>query len=132
MKNITKGQLEAILCEEIAKFEKEFMDRGLIELSAIIIKDAILVRLRGGLTLAETHLAKTSEGVELIKKTRFSLLSEARDMLDSIILRITGSKIISLHSDISTKNGESVIVFILDHNLGSQLKANNQIRSRFA
>ncbi len=122
MKNITKGQMEVKISEEMVKFEKEFMGRGPIETNTVIAKDAIFIRLKGVLTPAEVHVAQTSEGAELIKRTRFQFLNGARDLLDEIVKRITDCKIICLHSDISTKNGERVIVFILDRNLESELK----------
>lgn len=114
--------MEVKISEEMVKFEKEFMGRGPIETNTVIAKDAIFIRLKGVLTPAEVHVAQTSEGAELIKRTRFQFLNGARDLLDEIVKRITDCKIICLHSDISTKNGERVIVFILDRNLESELK----------
>jgi uncharacterized protein YbcI len=58
----------------------------------------------------------------LIKKTRVQLLEGARALLRNIILDITDCKTKSRHSDISTKTGERVIVFILDQNLESRFK----------
>ncbi len=117
-----KGQLEAKISEAMIKFEKEFMGRGPMETDTFIIKDAVLIRLKGVLTPAEEHLAKTSEGADLIKKTRVQLLEGARALLRNIIINITGCQIRSLHSDISTKTGERVIVFVLDQNLESRFK----------
>ena len=123
MEKLTKGQLEAKISEAIIKFEKEFMGRGPIETNTFIIKDAVLVRLKGVLTPAEKQLAKSAEGALLIKKTRVQLLEGARYLLKDIIMTITGCNINSLHSDISTKTGEKVIVFVLDKNLESHYKA---------
>ncbi len=120
MEKISKGQLEAKISEAIIKFEKEFMGRGPKETTTYIIKDIILIRLKGVLTPAEEQLAKSSEGALLIKKTRMQLLEGARALLHNIIMEITGYKIRSLHSDISTKTGERVIVFIVDQNLESK------------
>ncbi|MDR4496962.1 MAG: DUF2294 domain-containing protein [Candidatus Scalindua sp.] len=123
MVKLTKGQLEAKISEAMIKFEKEFMGRGPRETDTIIIKDAILIRLKGVLTPAEEQLAKTSEGAYLIKKIRVQLLESAKALLGQIIIDITGCKIKSLNSDISTKTGERVIVFILDQNLESRFKS---------
>ena len=71
---MTKGQLEAEISEAIIKFEKEYMGRGSIETKTYIINDLLFVRLKGVLTLAEEHLAKTLNGAKLIKKTRSQLL----------------------------------------------------------
>lgn len=117
MEKMTKGQMEARISEAMIKFEKEFMGRGPKETVTYIIKDIIFVRLKGVLTPAEEQLAKTSEGADLIKKTRVQLLEGARVLLRNIIIDIADCKIISLHSDISTRTGERVIIFTLDQNL---------------
>lgn len=54
------------------------MGRGPVETNTFIIKDIILIRLKGVLTQAEKQLAKSSEGALLIKKTRVQLLEGAR------------------------------------------------------
>jgi len=112
----TKGQLEAEISEAIIKFEKEYMGRGPEETKTYIIDDMVLVRLRGVLTLAEKNLAKIQRDRHnrtLIKQVRIELLESARDILDLLIQDITGCKLISLHTDISTSTGERVIIFTL-------------------
>ena len=113
----TKGQLEAEISEAIIKFEKEYMGRGPDETKSYIIDDMILVRLRNVLTPAEKQLANTddyAEGKALIKQVRIQLLEKARMLLESIIHDVTGQKVVSLHTDISTVTGERVIIFALD------------------
>jgi uncharacterized protein YbcI len=117
MGNMTKGQIEAQISEAIIKFEKEYMGRGPMETKTYIIKDMVFVRLKGVLTPAEEQLAKSAEGAELIKKTRVQLLEGARLLLENIISDITSCQIKSLHTDISTKTGERIIIFTLDQNL---------------
>lgn len=114
MPDMTKGQIEAQICEAIIKFEKEYMGRGPKETKTYIIKDMVFVRLKGVLTPAEEQLAKTVEGADLIKRTRVQLLEGARRLLENIILDITHCQVKSLHTDISTKTGERVIVFTLE------------------
>lgn len=113
----TKGQVEAEISEAIIKFEKEYMGRGPVETKTCIIKDMILVRLVGVLTPAEGKLAKSEKGASLIKKLRVQLIEGARSLLENTIFDITGLKLRSLHTDISTKTGERVIIFILQENL---------------
>lgn len=117
MSVMSKGQTEAQISEAIIKFEKEYMGRGPMEAKTYIIKDMVFVRLKGVLTPAEEQLAKTAEGADLIKKTRVQLLEGARLLLENIISEITGCQITSLHTDISTKTGERVIIFTLEQNL---------------
>ena len=110
----TRGEVEAQISEAIIRFEKEHMGRGPKETKTYIIDDMIFVRLKGVLTPAEEHLSKTDEGADLIKKARVNLLEGAWTLLENIVLDITGCKIQSLHSDISTKTGERMIIFTLD------------------
>ena len=117
MKKITKSQLEAKISEEIIKIEKDFMGRGSIETRTYIIKDAVFVRLNGVLTPAEKQLAKTADGADLIKETRIQLLQGAGGLLKNSITEITGCSIKSFHSDLSTRTGEKIIVFVLDRDL---------------
>ena len=117
MDNKTKGQIEAQISEAIIRFEKEYMGRGPTETKTYIIKDMIFVRLKGVLTPAEEQLAKTAEGADLIKKTRMQLLESARVLLEKMISEITGFEVQSMHTDVSTKTGERVIIFTLDKNL---------------
>ncbi|MBU4305441.1 MAG: DUF2294 domain-containing protein [Candidatus Omnitrophica bacterium] len=114
MENRTKGQIEAQISESIIRFEKEYMGRGPQETKTYIIKDMVFIRLKGVLTPAEEQLAKTTEGADLIKKTRVQLLEGARLLLENIVSDITGCQVKSLHTDISTKTGERIIIFTLD------------------
>jgi uncharacterized protein YbcI len=116
MKNRTKGQLEARICEAVIQFEKEFMGRGPLETKAYIIDDLVLVRLRNVLTKAELKLASSSEskdGRELVKRVRITLLEQGRPLLEEAVENILGVKVRSLHTDISTVTGERVILFSL-------------------
>ncbi|MBI3008098.1 MAG: DUF2294 domain-containing protein [Candidatus Omnitrophica bacterium] len=122
MGNRTKGQTEAQISDAIIKFEKEYMGRGPTETKTYILKDMVFVRLKGVLTPAEEQLAKTAEGADLIKKTRVQLLESARILLENLVSDITGCQVRSLHTDISTKTGERVIIFTLDQNLEDEFK----------
>jgi len=123
MENKTKGQIEAQISEAIIRFEKEYMGRGPIETKAYIIKDMVLVRLKGVLTPAEEQLTKSAEGADLIKRTRMQLIEGARALLENMVSDITCCQIRSLHTDISTKTGERVIIFTLDQNLDDRFVA---------
>ena len=113
----TKGELEAQISESINKFEKEYMGRGPSEIKTYIINDMVFVRLKGVLTPAEDQLSKSPEGADLIKKTRMQLMDSARVLLEKMVRNLTGSQVSSLHNDISSRTGESIIVFILEKNL---------------
>ncbi len=76
----------------------------------------VLVRLQGVLTAAEQKLAEVEErsrGRDLIKQMRLELIEHGRPLLEIVIKEILGVQVTSLHTDISTRTGESVILFTL-------------------
>lgn len=112
----TKGEIEAVICEGISRFEQDYMGRGPKDIHAHLIQDLILVRLQGVLTAAEQQLVKslpTDKGRDLLKQVRTHLVETARPKMESMIQDITGAKVLSLHHDISTVTGEEVLLFTL-------------------
>ncbi len=109
----TRGEVEAALANAIIQFEKDHLGRGPMEARVFVIEDMILVRLRGVLTPAEVKLAQDPDGHNLIKQVRRQLLEGSRSLLDEIVEQATGSRVVSLHTDISVKTSEQVIVFTL-------------------
>jgi uncharacterized protein YbcI len=116
----TRGQLEATFTTAIIKFEKEYLGRGPLEARTFFIQDLILVRLRGVLTAAEMKLAENREGQILVKETRRQLFETSRQLLDNIVRDILDCQMISLHTDMSTKTGERVVVITVDVDLNSK------------
>jgi uncharacterized protein YbcI len=117
----SKGQMEAEISNSLIQFEKDYMGRGPKESRTYIIDDLILIRLKGVLTPAEQQLAKNTSGADLIKKVRANLLEQARIFLTETIEKITGVPVISLHTDVSTRTGERVIIFTLQEHLEKKL-----------
>lgn len=126
MSPATRGEVEASLANAIIQFEKEHLGRGPAEARAFIIEDMILVRLRGVLTPAELSLAQTAEGHSLIKQVRRQLLEGSRSLLEAIVLEKTGCQVKGLHTDISIRNGERVIVFTMAEDLGERFGRTKQ------
>ncbi|MBD3422390.1 MAG: DUF2294 family protein [Chitinivibrionales bacterium] len=116
MPPITRGEAEAQITEAMVKFEREYMGRGPQESKTFIVEDTVFIRLRGVLTQAEKQLATSDSvtGRKLIKQVRQELIEKARYLLETIINDILGIKVKSLHTDISSKTGERVIVFTLE------------------
>ena len=113
----SKGRLEAAISEALTCFEKEYMGRGPTETRTYIIDNMVIVCLRGVITRAEYHLANCDEdgrGRQLIKEARMQLIEKARPVLEAAIRDIVGVGIQSLHTDISTRTGERLIVFTLE------------------
>ena len=96
------------------------MGRGQLETKTYILGDMVLVCLKGVPTKAEHQLANPGEvasGRELIKQVRISLLEKGRPLLEAVVESITGCKMISLHTDISTVTGERIILFTMEKDL---------------
>jgi uncharacterized protein YbcI len=115
----TKGEVEAAIRNAIIRFEQEFMGRGPDEVRAFIVRDIVLVRLKGVLTPAERQLAKTQDGVEMVKRLRQNLIAQGREKLCEQMSDITGAKATALYTDIDSQLGERIIVFTLDRDLES-------------
>lgn len=97
--NRTIGQVEAAITAEIVKFEREFGGRG-----PTVTKKTDRVAVNG-------HQEATTR--EMVKTMRREMLEIARPMLSKMIEALTGQSVVSLHTDLSTMNGDRVIVFLL-------------------
>jgi len=112
-----RGEVEARITEAMIRFEREFMGRGPTEARTYLIDDLVLVRMKGVITRAEHHLASadpTGRGRDLVKQSRTEMIEKARPMLAELIEKELGIKAISLHTDISVKSGERIIIFTLE------------------
>jgi len=92
------------------------MGRGPKAIKTHLHGDLLVVRLRGVLTAAEQHLAKSlpgEKGRDLLKQVRTHLVETARPVLEAMVTEVTGVKVVSLHHDISTVTGEEVVLFAL-------------------
>ena len=118
----TKGQLEADISVQIIQFEKEHLGRGPKEVKTFIIQDMILVRLKGILSPAEEKLATEADGTQLVKQIRRRLIESSRKVLENIIMELSNAKVKTLHTDISTRTGERVIIFVMDRNIEKNFK----------
>src|SRR6516164_10098236 len=112
----SQGEIEAAICEGISRFEQEYMGRGPKDIRTHLIGDLLVVRLAGVLTAAEQQLVKSlsaEKGRDLLKQVRTHLIETARPVMEAMIQEVTGSKVLSLHHDISTVTGEEVVLFTL-------------------
>ncbi|MBM3994729.1 MAG: DUF2294 domain-containing protein [Planctomycetes bacterium] len=111
----TRTEIEIEISRVLTRFEKECMGRGPLETRTYLVDDMIVVRLKGVLTPAERQLAQSENDRSqyLLKQVRNELLSRNRPMLEMLIRDIVGVDVQSVHTDISTKTGERIIVFTL-------------------
>ena len=115
-KTLTQEESEAAICDGIIRFQEEYLGWRSERIHAHLIKDLLVVRIVGALTLAEQQLGKSAspgKGRDLIKEVRKQLLEIARPMLESLVHEIAGVKVLSMHHDISTVTGEEVVIFSL-------------------
>lgn len=113
----SKGAIESEISRALTHWEKDYLGRGSLNVKSDILRDMIIVTLRGILTPAEYSLCENKEGLLSIKKTRTGLVESGVENLKEMILGITGLDVLSFHTDISTRTGERVIVFRLSSDL---------------
>jgi CheY-like chemotaxis protein/uncharacterized protein YbcI len=113
---LTQAESEAAVCEGIVRFQEEYFGGGAEQIRVHFIKDLLVIRILGALTVAERQLVKAvspEKGRDLIKQAREQLLELARPMLESMVHEVVGVKVLSMHHDISTVTGEEVVLFSL-------------------
>jgi uncharacterized protein YbcI len=113
----TKGQLEAEISDAMVKLQREQTGRGPNQAHAYILEDMVIVRMQEVLTPAERQLTGNPHGQSLIKQFHQQMHEIARSQMEEIIEAHTGCKVTSIHSDVSTKSGEQMAIFVLDCNL---------------
>ncbi|WP_035294779.1 DUF2294 domain-containing protein [Brevibacillus thermoruber] len=109
-----KKKLEADLSEAFIKLQRDLMGRGPQEAKTYIVGDMVILRFKGVLTVEEKHLVTNDTGKKLVKKMRQVLREMYSREFEGIVEKYTGCKVLSSHSDISTKMGERIEVFIMD------------------
>ena len=113
----TRSELESEISQAIIRFKKEYMGRGPLSVRTYLLEDMALVRLQCVPTAAEQKLGQVEErnrGRDLIKQVRLELIELRRPLLEAVVQAILKAGVVSLHTDISTRTGESVILFTVD------------------
>jgi uncharacterized protein YbcI len=125
----TKGMLEAEVSMALTQWEKDFLGRGSVVVKTDIVRNMIVVVLKGVLTPAEKLLSSKRDGMLSVKRLRSDLVEAGREDLERMIGTITEERVLSFHTDLSTRSGERVMVFMLERNLEERLasKPNNRL-----
>lgn len=123
--NKSKGTIESEISKSLTQWEKDFLGRGSVSVKTDILRDMIIVTLRGILSPAEYTLCKTKEGLLSVKRNRSALIESGIEDLKEIILNLTGVEVKSFYSDISTHTGERIMVFKLFDDLEKELQNMN-------
>lgn len=119
----TQGQIEDQLTKKSVSFFKDLFGIGPTEAKTYILEDMIIIRLKGPLLPIERKLLFGKKGIELVKHIRKNLHLLTVDDISNMINELTGQTVVSTHSDISTKTGEIMEVFILNSNYQKQLES---------
>jgi DNA-binding response OmpR family regulator len=70
---LTQAESEAAVCEGIIRFQADYLGGGAEHIRVYFIKDLLVIRILGALTVAERQLVKSlspEKGRDLIKQTR--------------------------------------------------------------
>ena len=122
---MTRGMAEAEFTRAIIRFEKEHLGRGPLDARTLFLGDMILVRLNGLMTPAEQKLAATGDGRDLVKEMRRQLFESSRPLLEEIVADVVDCELVSLHTDMSTKTGERIIVLVVGCDLDKRFPASS-------
>jgi uncharacterized protein YbcI len=110
----TKEEIEATVSKEINRFEQNYMGRSPEDIQVHLLGDMLVIRLRGVLAAAEQNLVKSFEsGRGLLKQVRSNLIETTRPVMETMVEKVTGVKILTMHHDICFTTGEEVILFTL-------------------
>jgi uncharacterized protein YbcI len=114
----SQGEIEAAVCDAVARFQQEFMGRGPRHVHTHLIENKLFVHLEGVLSAAEQRLIEShgngnGRGAELLKQLRSHLVLAGKTLLDTLVRDATGTQPVSVHHDISPTTGEEVLVFTL-------------------
>lgn len=118
----SKGQVEDQICKKVIEFYVNTLGTGPRQARVYLVEDMVIVRLQGKLLPLEEQLLVGNKGIELVKTIRKALHEINTKRLNSIIEEVTGHKVKSTHSDISTKTGERFEAFILETDLEKELR----------
>lgn len=106
--------VEGAINEAVLRFQTEIVGRGPESIRTTILQDMVIIRMKGSLTKEESYLVKHERGRYLVKQMRQVLREQFSSEMQDMIERETGYKVVSSHSDISTKTGERIEIFILE------------------
>ncbi|CAI8765068.1 DUF2294 domain-containing protein [Brevibacillus antibioticus] len=116
-----KKKLEAEISEAFIKFQRDLIGRGPQEAKTYIVGDMVIVRFKGVLTVEEKHLSSHDKGRRIVKEMREVLREMYSEESEEIVEKLTSCKVLSSHSDISTKMGERIEVYVLDKDFEKML-----------
>lgn len=122
MSTKTKQDIEAKINKELSHFLREHLGEDAKTVSSEVVEDAIIVRFKGVLPLAERRLGEDPAGGKLIHELKMRLIEKVRPNLEFLIEDTTGAKVVDIHSSFNLATGERMEIFTLNKNLGDPKK----------
>ena len=100
--------------QELLQLLKDHLGEEAKAVSSEVVDDAIIVRFKGVLPLAEKHLSEEPGGAKLIHELKMKLIEEVKPALELCIEDATGAKVIDIHSSFNLATGERIEIFTLN------------------
>jgi uncharacterized protein YbcI len=116
---LAKGPLNAAIANEIGKLVADFTGRGAAKSRAFIDQDILVCLLEEAATKTEVNLVAAGKA-ELVRLTRDELQRAMEPQLVAAVERLTGRKVRTFLSGISTLAESSVEVFVLEPELTTE------------
>ena len=110
---LTGGALNAALANELGKLIADFTGRGANRSRAFLHQDIVVCVLEDGATRAEGNLVAAGRD-DLVRLQRDALQRAMEPSLISAVERLTGRKVRSFFSGMSTFGEDAVEVFVLE------------------
>ena len=118
---MTKRQTQDVITKKVISLYKELLGTGPKNVKTYIVEDMVIVRVNGRLLPIEQILLEGKGGVDIVKDIRKALHEATTAKFSEVVESISNKKVISSHSDVSTKTGEIVNILILSENLEKEL-----------
>lgn len=113
----TKQDIESKINKELLQLLKDHLGEEAKTVTSEVVDDAIIVRFKGVLILAEKHLGEDPGGARLIHELKMKLIEEVKSALEFCIEDATGAKVIDTHSSFNLATGERIEVFTLNKSM---------------
>jgi hypothetical protein len=105
--------MEAEISKGVNQIYAGLLGREAENIKTYIIKDTVLITLKNVLTTTELQVAKTTEGLRIIKEMCMAVVENNHDQFKESILQATKEEVVDTHHDISIKTGREIFFFLL-------------------
>ncbi len=113
---LSKGETQRLISQAVTTFEDSIMGGYSENCTTLIFEDSVLVRFKGEklLTANQKETIKSEMLRSYVFQERQEKLDSARPLIVTLVERIVGCSVITVHSDICPTTDDRVYVFTLD------------------